>query len=123
MPICLPSNKRFNDSKRRVTSLGKEHIYRFTDGNGPEGFQPCALTWVGPSSRTKDFSGKFDKVMTGCSTDPQILPRSLRPDAPRSAEDLCQKKKSSSNCLKLIAAGKLGWCATCKVRFIINHFQ
>ena len=49
MPICLPTSKMFEDTKKSATAVGMGMVRSqltnrrcFTDGNGPEVLQQCA---------------------------------------------------------------------------------
>ena len=85
MPICLPTSKRFNDTRRLVTSVGvglKRFKARtcFTDGNGPEVFQPCAPLWVGPGRMEKNVYGRYTQWRHKCTKEAP----------PSSANEICK---------------------------------
>ena len=92
MPICLPPNKQFKDTRRSAVAVGlgitaenpKEHRC-FTDGNGPVVFQQCSESWVEPDRRELDDLGEYphaeDRSQNRCSKEPP----------PSSKNELCNQ--------------------------------
>ena len=70
--------------KTKVTpELSSINIQRnekcFTDGNGPEVFQPCSGLFVGPQSMQKDRFGRFIQAQFGCTNG----------DPPSMSDEIC----------------------------------
>eukprot|EP00091_Calanus_sinicus_P018816 TRINITY_DN4424_c0_g1_i1.p1 TRINITY_DN4424_c0_g1~~TRINITY_DN4424_c0_g1_i1.p1 ORF type:complete len:190 (-),score=22.94 TRINITY_DN4424_c0_g1_i1:2-571(-) len=66
MPICLPPDEQFTDNNRLGTVAGlgitgeaEKKGRCFTDGNGPDVFQQCAMKWVSPNNQEKDEYGMY----------------------------------------------------------------
>ncbi|XP_023348378.1 uncharacterized protein LOC111717094, partial [Eurytemora carolleeae] len=82
MPICLPSNKNFQDIEKSVTVVGSglERANCITTSQGPETFEPCAKGWKLPGSEDVVYlNPKGGSTTTETCTKTQQQPISYNP--------------------------------------------
>ena len=80
----IPRSMEFKDPRRC-----------FTDGNGPEVFQPCAPEWVDGRTQSKNKFGQFDKVLRGC----------LQEEPPSYRDHICRRFYEKLKKIQSVSSG------------------